>query len=138
MSWVSDRLTWLAMPWDICSDMQRDMAVLLLEARTIPRLFTRLEKLIMATADALAARIDAATNEVASDLKAVRDRLAAVAAAADTDKQAAVDAALAQLDGPIARLEALGADPADPVPDQPAGPVPAPEVPADDTGGDFA
>lgn len=129
MSWL-DHFLW---PRRAISNLEADMAAVRLGVLGLPTRLTRLENIIMATAEDLAARIDAATNEVASDLKAVRDELAAVAAAAEVDKQAAVDAALAKLDAPIARLEALGADPADPVPapepaDEPADePAPTPD-----------
>ncbi len=90
----------------------------------------------MTTAESLAARIDAATNEVASDLTAVRDALAAALANADASTQEAVNAELAKLDGPIARLEALGADEADPVPAPveyaPAEPAPVDPEPTDE------
>jgi hypothetical protein len=76
----------------------------------------------MASAAEYAARVDAATNELASDLSAIRDRLAAVEQASEADKQAAVDAALAELDGPISRLESLGRDDAPAEPESPAEP----------------
>jgi hypothetical protein len=129
MSWLADRIRWAHAPWTYLSSIQVDLATIRLAALEIPTRFNRLERLLMATAEDLAARIDSATNEVASDLKAVRDELAAVSAAAETDKQAAVDAALAKLDAPIARLEALGADPSDPIPTPEPTPEPAP--PAD-------
>lgn len=77
----------------------------------------------MATAAELVARIDTATNEVASDLRTVRDELAALRDSIPAAQQAAVDSALTALEAPISRLEALGQDPADP--------VPAPDAPAD-------
>lgn len=80
---------------------------------------------IMATAEEFATRLDAATNEVASDLAGVRAELENLRGQVDGAAAAAVDAALAQLDAPIARLEALGQDPQNPVPD----PEPAPEDP---------
>jgi hypothetical protein len=54
------------------------------------------------------ARLDAATSEIASDLQALRDELAAGTIS---------DASLATLDAKIAQLEAMGQDPADPIPD---------------------
>jgi ABC-type transporter Mla subunit MlaD len=91
----------------------------------IPARLAHLERLLMATADDLAARIDTATNEVAADLADVRNALAEAVANADAATQAAVNAELAKLDAPISRLEALGADPTDPVPS----PEPAPQEP---------
>lgn len=112
MSWL-DHITW---PRRAISDLQADVAAIRLAVRGTPTRFNRLENLIMATAEDLAARIDAATNEVADDFAQVRDALSAALADADTATQEAVNAELAKLDAPIARLEALGADPADPVP----------------------
>jgi chromosome segregation ATPase len=86
----------------------------------------RLERIIMTSADNLAARIDAATNELASDLTEVKTALREAVANADAKTRAALEAELAKLDAPIARLEALGADPADPVP------APVDETPVDE------
>jgi hypothetical protein len=59
----------------------------------------------MAATDDLVARLDTATNELASDLAALRDEVANL------------DAGVAAKFEPLVnRLEALGADPADPVP----------------------
>jgi len=104
---------WLPEPWGRRHDTFE---------RELMRRISRLEALIMASVSEIVTRLDAATNEIASDLQSVRDRLAAALADVDAAKQQAVDEALAQLDPAIARLEALGADPANPVPD--------PEVPA--------
>lgn len=131
-------LDWLIRRSDFLSDAQADLAHLRLIA--IPGITARLigmEKLIMTSAQDLVARLDAATNEIAADLRAARD--AALAAAADKDEavRVAVAEALAPLDAGITRLEVLGQDPADPVP-APAEPAPAddpapaePEAPAD-------
>lgn len=62
----------------------------------------------MAATDDLVARLDAATNELASDLSALRDEVA--------NLDAGVAAKFEPL---VSRLEALGADPSNPVPDQP-------------------
>jgi predicted nucleic acid-binding Zn-ribbon protein len=62
----------------------------------------------MASAADYVARVDNATNEIASDLQTLRDQLQAVRDEIPAAQQAAVDAALTQLDGPISRLEALG------------------------------
>ena len=59
---------------------------------------------------ALNTRLNTATNEIASDLKALRDSLKGGLSAAEADK------AIADLTPSIERLEGLGADPADPVP----------------------
>jgi hypothetical protein len=83
----------------------------------LPVRFARLEGLIMASAADVARRIDAATNEVASDLQAARDALQSLRDSVETDKQAAVDQALGSLDTSISRLEELGRDPQNPVPD---------------------
>jgi hypothetical protein len=63
--------------------------------------------------DELLTRLDAATTEIASDLQALRDELAA---------GTINDASLATLDAKIAQLEAMGADPADPIPTDPIEP----------------
>lgn len=61
--------------------------------------------------DDLAARLNAATNELAADLQALRDEVAGL------------DAGVAAKFEPlVSRLEAMGVDPANPVPD----PEPAP------------
>lgn len=96
------------------------------QVRAIWREITNLRS-DMATAAEYAARVDNATNELADDLKAVRGRLVAVEQASESEKQAAVDAALAELDGPIGRLEQLGRED-----DAPA------EVPAEPTSDDAA
>lgn len=124
MSWL-DQFTW---PRAAISNIERDTAVLRIAALEQNTRLHRLGRLLMATADDLAARIDAATNAVASDLQTVKDELAAALASDDAAVQAAVDAALGKLDAPIALLESLGADTTNPVPD----PTPTPEpVPVD-------
>lgn len=66
---------------------------------------TTLGERIMTATDDLAARLNAATNELASDLAALRDEVANL------------DGAVAAKFEPIvSRLEAMGTDPADPVP----------------------
>lgn len=92
--------------------------------------FTQLEEIIVTTSQEIVARLDAATTEIADDLTALRDRLTAAVADKDAAVQAAVTEALAGFDAPIARLEALGQDPADPVP-APAEPA-EPDAPAED------
>lgn len=87
-----------------------------------------LEVALMASAEEFAARLNTATDEIASDLQSLRDQLQAVRDEIPAAQQAAVDSALAQLDAPIARLEALGQDPADPVPSPDPAPEPAPAV----------
>lgn len=128
VNWFADRLDWMVAPWTTLSDIQAQICRLQLQVLDI-------KGMVMATAEEFAARLDNATNELASDLQAVRDDLAAALADVDAEKQAAVDEALAKLDGPISRLEALGADPADPVPSGDGGgtdtaPGGLPEVPA--------
>lgn len=56
----------------------------------------------------LLTRMDAATTEIANDLKTLREEAAAGSIS---------DASLATLDAKIAQLEAMGQDPADPIPD---------------------
>ena len=58
--------------------------------------------------DAAIQQLDEATNEVASDLQALRDEIAGGSAISEAN--------LAVLDAKIARLKALGADPENPVP----------------------
>jgi chromosome segregation ATPase len=90
----------------------------------------QLKENLMATAEEFAQRLDVATNEIATDLQSLRDQLQAVRDQIPAAQQAAVDTALAQLDAPIARLEALGQDPADPIPGPAPAPEPAPVEPA--------
>ena len=99
------------------SDLQHDLQALAQIVLGQTRQYETLKELIMATADEVVSRLDAATNEVAADLTSLRDELAQVLADQDVEKQAAVDAALAKFDAPIARLEALGADPSNPDPE---------------------
>jgi hypothetical protein len=113
--------SWIAEPWS--RDRGEFEIKLLRKIDQLSRHIEHMEELIMATTAEIIARLDAATNEVAADLQAVRDALTAALVDVDAAKRAAVDEALAQLDAPIARLEALGADPANPVPD----PEPTPE-----------
>jgi hypothetical protein len=67
--------------------------------------------------DTSLARIDAATTEVANDLRELREQLANGVAV--TPEQLAALAAAAD------RLEGIGADPTNPVPDVPSEPEPA-------------
>lgn len=64
--------------------------------------------------DHLVSRLDTATNTVAATLKDLRDKLAAGGLTAEEEA-----AAITSLDGAIARLESLGADPGNPVPEEP-------------------
>ena len=95
-----------------------------------------MEGALMATAEEFATRLNTATDEIASDLQALRDALQAVRDEIPAAQQAAVDSALAQLDAPIARLEALGQDPANPIPGDGGGEQPAPvdPTPVDENG----
>ncbi len=88
---------------------------------------------LMATAEEFATRLNDATNEVAADLQTLRTELEGVRDQIPAAQQAAVDAALAKLDEPIARLEALGQDPSNPVPDPGTG---GGETPAPGDGGE--
>jgi hypothetical protein len=67
--------------------------------------------------DALVTRLNAATNVIAAKLAAARTALADALATAGVpaDQEAA---ALADIDNAVKALEAMGADPAAPVPDQ--------------------
>lgn len=118
---LADRWHWLVGPWRTQST-QDELTLSVL--RRIDHLESR-----MSAADNLAARLDAATNELAADLTSVRDALAAAVAGQAQAVQDAVSAELAKLDAPIARLEALGADEADPVP---APTEPSPAAPVED------
>jgi hypothetical protein len=103
-----------------------------------------LEYLIMARADDLVTRLNAATNELASDLRDIRAALQAATEGADAQVAEAVNAVLDRFESPISTLEAMGADQVDPVPAQPVGgqgedPQPAPEdgAPLADEPGDL-
>jgi hypothetical protein len=63
---------------------------------------------VSAQIQAFSDRVNTATNEIAADLKALRDKIAAGTALTPED--------VAVLDGLASRLEAMGADPSDPVP----------------------
>lgn len=132
MSWL-DSFLW---PREALSNLQADMAAVRLAVLGIPTRFVKLERLIMTSASDLLARLDAASNEIASDLSDLRDRLTAAVADKDAAVQAAVAEALSGFEAPIARLEALGADEADPVPapvePAPVEPAPVEEPPADE------
>lgn len=70
---------------------------------------TGLEEQIMAVSaqiQAFSDRVNLATNEIASDLKALRDKIAAGGLGPDD---------LAVLDGIASKLEAMGVDPENPV-----------------------
>lgn len=71
--------------------------------------------------DALVSRLDAASNKLAATLQELRDKLAAGGMTAEEEA-----AAVATLDNSIKALEALGADPENPVPEPE--PEPEPEV----------
>lgn len=77
-----------------------------------PEAIHRLKGEMMAQSDELVARFDAALNELADDLRSLRDEVAG--------SDDAVSAKFAPL---IERAEALGADPADPVPGDGQGPA---------------
>lgn len=63
MAW-HDRITW---PWRALSDMQADVAALRLAVLAIPARLTRLERIVTAAAEDLAARIDAAEADTPPD-----------------------------------------------------------------------
>jgi len=70
---------------------------------------TKIGEIAMARMDELASRLNAATNELASDLQALKDQVAGL------DEGLA-----AQFEPLVARLEQMGQDPQNPVPDAPA------------------
>jgi hypothetical protein len=89
---------YLLAPWSLLSDLRT----------AIVRHGIRISRLEhwMATTDELVARFAAATDEIASDLEALRGEVALL------------DAGVAAKFEPlVARLEGLGADPANPVPE---------------------
>jgi heme oxygenase len=86
-----------------------------------------LKESLMASVEDVVSRLNTATTEIAGDLQALRDQLQSVRDEIPAAQQAAVDSALTQLDAPIARLEALGQDPSNPVPDPTPTPEPTPE-----------
>lgn len=112
VSRIPDLVAYLTAPWRATGKLQAD-GVRNEEA------IRELRRNLMATAEEFATRLNAATDEVAADLQSVRDELRAALEGVETSNQAAVDAALSKLDAPIARLESLGQDPANPVPDAP-------------------
>lgn len=60
--------------------------------------------------DAMVARLNTATNDIAADLKLLKDQIAAGTVS---------DESLAKLDADIVKLEALGASTDNPIPDPP-------------------
>lgn len=103
-----------------------DEAVLLRELRTwfnrpVLDALHRMRELIVTSADDLVSRFNTATNTVAGELTKLKTDLAAAIAALGTGAtqeqiDAAVQEQLAKFDAPIATLEQLGADNADPIP----------------------
>jgi hypothetical protein len=87
----------------------------------------RLEAIVAHSKDEVLAALDGATTEVANDLQGLRDQLSQAIADKGEAVQAAVEDVLAGFDAPIARLQALGSDPQNPVPDPEPTPEPAPE-----------
>lgn len=69
--------------------------------------------------DALMQRLDATTNDIAADLKLLKDQIA---------NDTISDESLAKLDANIQKLEAIGASTENPVPEEPTGPT-EPETP---------
>ena len=103
-----------------------------------------MEARLMTRADDLVARFNAATNDLAGDLREIRAALEEATSGSDSKVAQAVNAVLDRFEAPITALEELGADdqpptPAGPGPSDggdgvPAGPVvPDPDLhPADD------
>lgn len=60
-------------------------------------------------------RIDGATNNVANQLRALKDQVAGQGLSIEVEQSI-----LGQLEAAATRLEGVGADPANPVPDEPA------------------
>lgn len=100
----------------VLADIQIDTAATRQAVNSLFRKIDTLKGIIVATAAELIAAFNAATDEVASDLQTVRDQLAAALADQDQAVQDAVNAALSGFDAPLARLQALGQDPENPVP----------------------
>ena len=101
MSWLTDRLDWFTAPWWALSDMQVQITRLQLDQ-------LQLRSHLMARVDELRERLAAATDELARDLDDLRGRLAGQD-----------EALAAELEPMVARLEAMGQDPQNPVPDAP-------------------
>jgi hypothetical protein len=125
-------LEWIKAPFQSLTDTQDDLQVIRHIVAELPRRFALLEETLMATKDEVLGRLDSATNEVANDLSDLRSRLEQAVADKDQAVQDAVNAVLGDFDGPISRLEQLGQDPSNPVPDQPAEPT-DPNQPTDTT-----
>lgn len=93
-------------------------------------LTSKIDSFMAKTAEDFAAvikRIDDATTAEADRLKALKDQIAGLGLDATTE-----ESIFSQLDAAAARLEGIGSDPADPVP-QPE--EPNPNTPAPDEGG---
>lgn len=72
--------------------------------------------------NAVLGRIDTATNEIAADISGLRDQIAGLGLPSTVEADI-----LAQLDAAASRLEGIGADNANPVPDPVPDPVPTPD-----------
>lgn len=114
--------------WWLLFQPKRDA---LRQQRALWNTLVDLKEYVMSAAENYVARLNAATDDIAGDLRTIRDQLANVQAASESEKAAAVDAALAQFEGPIARLESLGRDESNPVPEQPSEPSPVEPGPED-------
>lgn len=98
---MSSWLNYFLSPWRDLSDMQVKVMRLQLD-------HLQLRSSLMASVDELRERLAAATDELARDLDDLRGRLASQD-----------EALAAELEPMVARLEAMGADPQNPVPDAP-------------------
>jgi hypothetical protein len=88
-------------------------------------MITKIGERTMARVDDVIARLGAATDELARDLEALRQEVAGL------DESVA-----AKFEPLVSRLEAMGADDNDPVPDAPAEEPGVPELDADDSDDD--
>jgi molybdopterin converting factor small subunit len=128
LNWIE----WVKAPFQSLTDTQDDLSAIRHIVAELPRRFALLEEKIMATKDEVLSRLDTATNEVANDLSDLRSRLEQAVADKDQAVRDAVNDVLSGFDAPISRLEQLGQDPSNPVPDQPAEPT-DPNQPTDTT-----
>jgi molybdopterin converting factor small subunit len=123
LNWIE----WVKAPFQSLTDTQDDLSAIRHIVAELPRRFALLEEKIMATKDEVLSRLDTATNEVANDLSDLRSRLEQAVADKDQAVRDAVNDVLSGFDAPISRLEQLGQDPSNPVPD----PEPTPAEPTD-------
>lgn len=111
MNWLG----YLRPPWATRRDLSQLWDAVTAEVEATTRSLLEMRK-HMASTDELVARFAEATDEIASDLSALRDEVAGL------------DGSIAAKFEPlVSRLEGLGANPADPVP------APVEDAPADES-----